>query len=359
MKNILAIETSCDETAAAIVCGRRIIANKIYSQILLHRKWGGVVPSLAKKAHEEKIDYVVEEVLKKIAKNPKSPFSAFKKIDAIAVTYGPGLAIALEVGIKKAKELAEKFNKPLIGVNHLEGHIYSCFAQNRRGNPKREFNFPYLVLIVSGGHTELVLFKNHLDYQVLGKTIDDAAGEALDKAAKMLGLGYPGGPVIERLAEKGDPNFYYFPRPLLSKKNLDFSFSGLKTAFYYFLKKKPESFRLNNLNHLASSFQQAVFDVLLKKLELGVEFTKIKNILVVGGVAANQKLRKEVFKLTKKIKGKVFFPPFKTLYGDNAAMIGIAGYYRLYFGFFLKNKQKLDRVPRLQLGDDSLYFSQP
>ena len=225
-KTILAIDTSCDETSVAIVEGRRVLSHVEYSQIAMHVKWGGVVPSIARRAHEERIDWVVDQAVKKFE---------IKNIDCIAVTYGPGLAIALEVGIKKAKELTRKFKKKLIAVNHLEGHIYSSFVQNSRGNPIRDFRFPYLALVISGGHTEIVLWRDHLKYEVLGETLDDAAGEALDKAAKMLDLGYPGGPVIERLAkEVQNKDFYNFPRPMLKSKTLEFSFSGLKTAFFYF-----------------------------------------------------------------------------------------------------------------------------
>jgi N6-L-threonylcarbamoyladenine synthase len=341
---ILAIDTSCDETSVAVTDGRRILANEIYSQILIHKKWGGVVPSLAKRAHEERIDWVIEEAFKKLKiKNLKL------KINHIAVTYGPGLAVALEVGIAKAKELAKKYNKKIIAVNHMEGHIYSCFAQNRNGNPKGEFSFPYLVLLVSGGHTELVIFKNHLDYQIIGETIDDAGGEALDKAAKMLGLGYPGGPVIERLAKIGNPNYHKFPRPLIRSKDLNFSFSGLKTSFFYFIKNLKEEQRIKNLNNLVSSYQEAVFDSLLYKLKLAIKETGIKNILAAGGVLANLYLRKRIRQLVKKYQGQVLFPLFKNLYGDNAAMIGIAAYYKAEKGIFVKDWKKLDRVPRLSL----------
>ena len=233
---ILAIETSADETAAAAVDGRRVLSNAIYSQILIHKKWGGIFPSLAKRAHEEKIDFIISEALKKSKiTNPKS------QLDFIAVTQGPGLAVSLEVGIKKAKELSGRYGKKIISVNHLEGHIYSSFVQNSHGKPARDFDFPYLALIISGGHTELVKFTDHLKYEVIGETIDDAAGEALDKAAKLLGLGYPGGPVIEKLAElAGNTDVYKFPRPMLKSQDLNFSFSGLKTSFYYFLKKNPQ-----------------------------------------------------------------------------------------------------------------------
>ena len=357
---ILAIETSCDETAAAVVDGRRVLGNAVYSQILIHKKWGGVVPSLAKKAHEERIDMVIEEALKKakqyvILGSKATPESGrswtsqddiWPNIDYIAVTYGPGLAIALEVGINKAKELAKRYNKKLIAVNHMEGHIYACFGQNSKGNPKREFKFPYLALLVSGGHTELVLFKDHIDYEVLGETLDDAAGEALDKAAKMLGLGYPGGPVIERLAENVDnKDFYKLPRPMIKSKDLNFSFSGLKTSFYYMLKKNPHE----QLALLASSFQEAVFDSILFKLESAVKQTGIKNVVVGGGVISNQRLRNRLRGLLKQYSGEVIFPPYKYLCTDNAAMIGIAASYKAEKGEFIKDLARLDRIPRLRL----------
>ena len=343
---ILAIDTSCDETSAAITDGRRVLSNIIYSQVLLHKKWGGVVPSIAKRAHEERIDFVVEEALKK--------FSIFnfqfsmKKIDYITVTQGPGLAVALEVGIKKAKELAIKFNKKLISVNHLEGHIYSAFVENSQGNPKIDFKFPYLVLIISGGHTEFVIFKNHLEYEVIGSTLDDAAGEALDKAAKLLGLGYPGGPVLERLAkEVENKDFHNFPRPMLKSNDLNFSFSGLKTSFYYFLKKNPN--QISEIKLLASSFQEAVFDTIIKKTEKAIEQTGINRLIVGGGVIANLHLRQLFRKLVEKYHGEVLFPSYKYLTGDNAAMIGVVAGFKAEKDLFVKNIDELDRIPRWSL----------
>lgn len=344
---ILAIDTSCDETSIALTDGRRIIVNQIYSQILIHKKWGGVVPSLAKRAHEERIDWVIGETLKKVANRHAC---SLRNIDYIAVTYGPGLAVALEVGIRKAKELAEKYHKKIISVNHMEGHIYSCFAQNRNGNPKRAFQFPYIGLLVSGGHTELVLFKDHITYQILGETVDDAAGESLDKAAKMLGLGYPGGPIIEHLAISGDPRYQIFPRPMSGAKDLNFSFSGLKTAFFYHLKNLDQKEKINHLNDLAASFQEAVFDSLLNKLTLAMKKTQIINILVAGGVVANLDFRQRVRKLVKKAGGQVLFPTSKSLYGDNAAMIGIAAYYKAQKNIFVEDISIFERVPRLKLG---------
>lgn len=369
---ILSIDTSCDETAAAVTDGRKVLSNVIYSQVLLHKKWGGVVPSIAKRAHEEKIDFVIEEALNKFNRSmhnfltPKEPStkwvprrkkltsSLFNKIDYIAVTYGPGLAIALEVGIKKAKELAKKYNKRLIAVGHMEGHIYSAFGQNSKGNPRREFQFPYLCLLVSGGHTELVLWKDHLEYEILGETQDDAVGEALDKAAKLLGLGYPGGPVIDRLAqEAGNSDFYKFARPMMKHKDLHFSFSGLKTSFYYRLREMPESEKVERLRELASSFQEAAFDSLLRKTEDAIKQTGVSKLVLGGGVSANLYLRKRLRQLVQNppagVKGEVIFPPFKYLCTDNAAMIGIAAHYHALKANFVKDLDVLDRIPRLKL----------
>ncbi len=349
---IFSIETSCDETAAAVVEGRKALANTIYSQALIHKKWGGVVPSLAKRAHEEKIDWVLEETLRKLQKAGVK--KGFDNMDFFAVTVGPGLAISLEVGIKKAQKLAVDYLKPLIPVNHLEGHIYSVFVQNSKGNPERRIEFPYLAFIVSGGHTELVLFEDHLKYKVIGRTLDDAAGEALDKAAKMLGLGYPGGPVIERLAKEVDNrDFYNFPRPMIRRPDLDFSFSGLKTSFYYFIKKSGEKFVVEHLKELASSFQEAVFDALVIKLERAMKRTGVCKVIVAGGVSVNRRFRLLVRRIVKKNNGKVLFPPFDYLTSDNAAMIGVAASFKAERGLYLKEKEilDLDRYPRLKLSD--------
>lgn len=377
--NILAIDTSCDETSVAVTDGRKVLSNVIYSQVLLHKKWGGVVPSIAKRAHEERIDFVVEATLMKLRRLPKilSQLNSsssekglvkhlvskdfisrlFENIDAVAITQGPGLAVALEVGIKKAKELAIKYNKKLISVNHLEGHIYSAFVQNSQGNPKCDFKFPYLALIVSGGHTEFVIFKNHLEYEIIGSTLDDAAGEALDKAAKLLGLGYPGGPVIERLAyEVGNVDNHSFPRPMLKSKDLNFSFSGLKTSFYYFLKEKTSAVKkeqnqvkTTEVKFLASSFQEAVFDTLIKKTEKAIKLTTINQLIVVGGVVANKRLRNLMRALIKKYRGEILFPTYKYLTGDNAAMIGIVANYKAERGLFVSNFDLLDRIPRMSI----------
>jgi len=345
---ILAIETSCDETAAAVVTERKILGNAIYSQILIHKKWGGVVPSLAKKAHEERIDMVIKQALQKAK-------TRIENIDAIAVTYGPGLAIALEVGINKAKELAKKYSRKLIAVNHMEGHIYANFAQNNKGNPRRDLIFPYLVLLISGGHTELVLWRSELQFEILGETVDDAAGEALDKAAKLLNLGYPGGAVIERLAgQVKNSDSYKFPRPMSRSDDLNFSFSGLKTSFYYFLKRMDKKEISKNLRELASSFQEAVFDSLQIKLEKAIKQTGVKKIIVGGGVISNQYLRGRLRLQIKKVEGEVIFPPQKYLCTDNAAMIGIAASFRAKHQVFVKDLDKLDRIPRLRLGSSDI-----
>jgi len=358
--HILAIDTSCDETSVAVTDGRKVLSNVIYSQVLLHKKWGGVVPSIAKRAHEERINFVVES-----ACHPRGGGDPelLNSIDYIAVTQGPGLAVALEVGIKKAKELAKKYRKKLIAVNHLEGHIYSAFVQNSQGNPKRDFNFPYLALIISGGHTEFVIFKNHFEYEIIGQTLDDAAGEALDKAAKLLGLGYPGGSVLERLATQVDNiDEYNFPRPMLKSGDLNFSFSGLKTSFYYFLKgqdgKKAKisevkleqnRVRTSEVRLLASSFQEAVFDTLIKKTEMAIKLTTINQLIVVGGVTANLRLRKLMRNLAKKYQGKVLFPTYKYLSGDNAAMIGVVAGYKADKKLFVEDIDEIERIPRMGL----------
>jgi N6-L-threonylcarbamoyladenine synthase len=339
--NILAIDTSCDETAVAVTNGRRILSNVIYSQVSLHQKWGGVVPILAKRAHEERINGVVDLAVK------KSKLS-WKEIGAIAVTQGPGLAIALGVGIQKAFELSQLYKKPIIGINHLEGHLYSVFAQNSKGNPKRDISFPYLSMIISGGHTEFVLWKDHLEYKILGATVDDAAGEALDKAGKLLGLGYPAGAVLERLAEKvNHRDEYHFPRPMLHSGDLRFSFAGLKTSFYYYLKTISEEEKQSKLTELASSFQEAVFDTILFKAEKAIQQTGVVNIVIGGGVSANFYLRKRFRALAKKHKGSVYFPSVKSLTGDNAAMIGIAAWKKAEDGQF--SNLIPERLPRMNL----------
>jgi len=350
--NIFSIDTSCDETAAAIVSGRKVLSSVIYSQSLMHEKWGGVVPSIAKRAHIERIDWVIERTIKKAR---RAGISGWSDIDAIAVTYGPGLAIALEVGVNKAIELSKKHGKPIVGVNHMEGHLYSSLVQNSQGKPDFKFKFPYLGLLVSGGHTELIYFKDHLKYEILGEKRDDAAGEALDKAARMLGFGYPGGEVIERLAKKVDnKDFIHFTRPMNTPGNMEFSFSGLKTALYYYLKKLPESEKAEKLEEIASSFQEAVFYSLVKKTEIAMKKTGINQVILGGGVAVNKRLRFLLRNMIKKHEGALFLPSQKYLNFDNAAMIGLVGNIRAEKKLFVKDVSELDRVARLSLLQSSI-----
>jgi len=363
MNLILAIDTSCDETSAAVTDGRRVLSNVISSQIMIHKNYGGVYPALAKRAHEARIDFVVQKAIDIAKKNFQ--ISNFKfQIDAIAVTQGPGLAIALEVGIKKAKQLSVDASLPLVAINHLEGHIYSCLGENSKGLPHREIIFPALCLIVSGGHTELVLMHEHQTYEVIGATLDDACGEALDKAAKILKLGYPGGPVIEKLAEQAFQNFkiqiprfdrearranFKFSTPLKEKTNLSFSYSGLKTQLLYTVEKMTDQDLGKNLTSLAFSFQDACFEQIIRKTSQAIKVYQPKTLVCGGGVIANKYLRKLLRRLAKKNKTPVFFPPYKNLITDNAAMIGIAAYYKMRRKEFVKDLGKLDREPRMEL----------
>lgn len=320
---ILSIDTSCDETAAAVTLNDHILSNITFSQILMHEKFGGVVPDIARRNHEERIDGVVEKAL-------KSARTKIEDVDAIAVTFGPGLAIALGVGINKAKELAKRYEKPLIPVNHMEGHTYACFAKNSKGKPERSILFPALVLLVSGAHTELVYMKKHTSYEVIGKTRDDAAGEALDKAARII-LNehiYPGGSVVERLALKGDENFLALPIPMKQSKDLDFSYSGIKTALLYAVQEMGDKERNLHMSDLAASFQKSVFTSIAIKVRAALDQYNVSSILVGGGVGANEYLRNIVRSEARKHKIPVYFPYSKKLYGDNAAMIGVAAYYK-------------------------------
>ncbi|MFA5828758.1 MAG: tRNA (adenosine(37)-N6)-threonylcarbamoyltransferase complex transferase subunit TsaD [Candidatus Shapirobacteria bacterium] len=376
---VLAIETSCDDTCAAVLENDRILSNVVSSQINLHAQWGGVVPDIAKRAHMERIMPVVMTALKRAKSLSASPLlpltremeKLMNEIDVIAVTVGPGLAPALGVGVNTAKELAIKYKKKLVAVNHVEGHILSNLAKNRKGKPEREIEYPALVLTVSGGHTKIILMNQNdqfsisnsqflknkkvpnkiggFQYQVVGETLDDAAGEALDKAAKLMGLGYPGGPIIERLAEGGDQNFLELPRPMADKKILDYSFSGLKTSFYYKIKDWPKDKVAQNLHDLAASYQAAVFEMLLRKFKLAIEKCEPKSLMACGGVMANVTLRKQLRMLARKFKLPIFMPYTKILNTDNAGMIGVAGYFKAMRGEFVKDIEGLDRNPRAQL----------
>jgi len=348
--NILAIDTSCDETSVAVTNGQRVLGNVIFSQVKLHAPYGGVYPTIAKREHLTKINPAIALVLKKA-------HMQITDIDAFAVTFGPGLAPALEIGINKAKKLALQFHKPLIPVNHLEGHIYSSFLRNKNNQPNRKIIFPLLSLVASGGHTEIVWMKEDLNYQILGATLDDAVGESLDKAAKMLGLGYPGGPIIEKLAQTGNENKYPLPIPMLKSADLNYSYSGLKTAFKRLVGSLSEEERLQNLNHLCASFQKAAFVHLLDKFNKAIAKTAPKMIILGGGVIDNKLLRQKVRQLISNQPLPTYFPFFKYASGDNAAMIGIVADLKFTHQKYLQTRAEinsLDRNPRASLNSSCL-----
>ena len=315
-KYILAIESSCDETSAAVVVnGREVLSNVIASQIDTHKKYGGVVPEVASRMHIEAISGVVEEALKEAN-------VTLDKIDAIGVTYGPGLVVALLVGLQFAKGLSFATKKPLIGVNHIEGHICANYIQHKELKP------PFVSLVVSGGHTFIVHVKDYGNYEVIGQTRDDAAGEAYDKVARALGLGYPGGPKIDKLAKEGNPRAIVFPKANFHEETLDFSFSGVKSAVLNYLNKcKMQNIEVNKAD-VAASFQKAVINVLKENVLLTCKKKNIKTIAIAGGVASNSSLREELIKEANKRGIEVLFPA-PVLCTDNAAMIGSAAYFNM------------------------------
>ena len=329
---ILGIESSCDDTSAAVLENNKILANIIANQEV-HRKYGGVVPELASRAHQQNIIPVVDTALK-TAGIDKSMLSA------IAFTRGPGLLGSLLVGTSFAKSLALGLNIPLIEVDHLQAHILAHFIQNEEGNKKIP-TLPFLCLTISGGHTQIVLVKDHPDMEIIGKTIDDAAGEAFDKAAKILGLPYPGGPAIDKLAKEGNPDRFTFPKPKIP--NLDFSFSGLKTSFLYFVRdrlKENSAFIEQNKADLAASIQKTIVDILMDKLITASGKTGIKEIAIAGGVSANSLVRKRLTETGNELGWNVFIPEFEYS-TDNAAMIAIVG----YFKYLKKDFAGQDAVP--------------
>ena len=343
---ILSIDTSCDETAAAVTEDTKILSNIVWSQASAHAKFGGVMPSLAQRMHEERIDWVIERAIK-ISK------LKVQKLDAIAVTVGPGLSIALGVGISKAKELAIKYNKKLFAVNHLEGHILSSLARTK--NLQLTINnlqLPALGLVVSGGNTILVKINKIGSYETLAQTTDDALGEALDKAARMLGLGYPGGAILEQLARDGNTTSYKLPIPILGQEERRmFTYSGLKTAMSRLVEsEKPLS--KEKIYNLATCFQDVAFTHLIRVCSHVINNSKftINNLLVGGGVSANVELRKRLRKMCKKSKIEVSFPYSKKLTGDNAAMIGIAAYFKSQRGEFVE-VDNIDRKPNAKITD--------
>ena len=315
---ILAIETSCDETAAAILKFNKngsfkILSNIIASQIKIHAQYGGVVPHLAAREHEKNLPYILKQAMRQAMLN-------YHEIDYIAVTAGPGLSPCLWRGINVAKSLAKHYKKKIIAINHLEGHIYSYQLS---ALSCQTLKFPALALIVSGGHTQLVLIKDYLKYQLLGQTLDDAAGEAFDKTAKLLNLGYPGGPIVSKMAESGNPKKYDLPRPIMNSKDFNFSFSGLKTAVLY-LVRDLEPLSKKEIKNICASFEQAVVDVLIHKTQKAIQEFKPKTILFGGGVLANKLLRN----IIKKKISNYYLPNIKYT-GDNAAMIALAAYFHV------------------------------
>lgn len=311
---ILAIETSCDETAVAIIAdGRRILANEIYSQIDIHKLYGGVVPEIASRNHLDKISQMVDHAL-------KSAQLTFEDIDAIAVTYGPGLVGALLVGVNYAKALAYALNKPLIPVNHIHGHMFSALLEYGDLTP------PFVCLIASGGHTHLVIVDDYQQFRVIGKTRDDAVGEAYDKVARTLGLPYPGGPQIDALAKSGDGQAIHFTRTYLEKDSYDFSFSGIKSGVLNYLNSAQQRGEAVNPADIAASFQEAVIDVLVDKSIMALQAYGHQRLVIAGGVAANSRLRERLNSACVAENIDVYYPPLK-LCTDNAAMIGCAAYY--------------------------------
>ena len=333
---ILAIETSCDETAAAVVKnGREVLSNVISSQIDLHTLYGGVVPEIASRKHMEQINQVVDEALKEAA-------VSMEDITAVAVTYGPGLVGALLVGVSHAKALAYAAGKPLIGVHHIEGHISANYIENKELKP------PFGCLVVSGGHTHLVHVKDYGKYEVLGKTRDDAAGEAFDKVARAVGLGYPGGPKIDKLAKEGNPLAIEFPRAKITGSQYDFSFSGIKSAVLNYINHCEMKNETINKADLVASFQKAVVDVLVDHAIESVKEYGFDKLAIAGGVASNSALR-EAMRTACEKNNVTFYHPSPVLCTDNAAMIGAAAYYEYLAG----NRAPLDlnAVPSLKLGE--------
>lgn len=313
----LGIETSCDETSVSVIQdGRHILSNSIFSQIKWHEKFGGVVPEIASRKHLEAISHTAQDAL-------DDAKIGFNDIDLISVTCGPGLVGALLVGVSYAKGLAYALKKPLIGVNHIEGHIYANFLET-------DFEPPFLCLVVSGGHSHLVYVKDYGNYEVMGRTVDDAAGEAFDKVARALGLGYPGGPLIDKAARLGDENAIPFPVAHFEEGNLSFSFSGIKSAVLNYLNNSKQKGQSIIMEDVAASFQKAVVDALVENTLTAAKIKGVKTIALAGGVAANSRLREEIH---RRAEGEfmVHYPPM-ILCTDNAAMIACVGHYRYAMG---------------------------
>ncbi len=402
INTILSIDTSCDDTSVAVTHKNMVLSNVVSSQIEMHRKWGGTVPGIARLEHENRIDKVIETALRQAISNAKKSKqkgaineiaksdikSIYNLIDAVAVTQGPGLAIALEVGIKKAKEISILYNLPIIAVDHMEGHLLSSFARglNSQADPLTEINFPALGILISGGHTQIIYVKGFGKYEIIGETLDDALGEAYDKVARILKVGYPGGKVIEELAKRGDENAYKLPIAMQNSPDLNVSYSGLKTAVLYLTRDLAGESRVQNrqkskswtqdtnlevseekinLNRkqiidIAASFQNAAIETLINKVQKALKTHPVKSILLGGGVVSNAKVRYSIRKLareTKKgidIQPVVYYPYSKKLFQDNAAMIGISAYLSSQRNskdkYLPHDHSKLDRNPGMRLG---------
>lgn len=332
--NVLAIESSCDETSCAIVKnGRWVISNIISSQIDIHKRFGGVVPEVASRMHLEAINNIVDQALKEAK-------MSLEDVDVIAVTKGPGLVGALLVGISEAKALSYVTKKPLVGVNHMKGHICAAFITHKDLNP------PFICLLISGGHTYLVEVKDFNDMKVIGKTMDDACGEAYDKVARSLGMPYPGGPCVEECAKSGNEKAIDFPRAMLEKDSYDFSFSGLKTAVLNYLNSKKQKNEEISKEDVCASFQRAVFDVLISKTKRLMQEKNLDKLVVAGGVSANNTLKNEIEKMAKENNYKTYFPK-KILCTDNAAMIASSGYFEYLDG--TRDDFSLNVLPNLEL----------
>lgn len=333
---VLAIESSCDETAAAVVTnGREVLSNIISSQIDIHKLYGGVVPEIASRKHIEKINQVIEEALREAGKT-------LEDMDAICVTYGPGLVGALLVGVGAAKAISYATGKPLVGVHHIEGHISANYIANPELEP------PFLCLVASGGHSHLVIVRDYGEYEILGRTRDDAAGEAFDKVARAIGLGYPGGPKIDRMAKEGNAEAIEFPRASIEGSPYDFSFSGLKSAVLNYI----NGCKMKGVDYseadIAASFQKAVVDVLVNHTMLAAKDYQIDKIAIAGGVACNSALR-DGMKKACEVNDYEFYMPTPILCTDNAAMIGAAGYFEFKKG--VRHGLDLNAIPNLRLGE--------
>lgn len=333
---VLAVESSCDETAAAVVKnGRDVLSNVIYSQIALHTEYGGVVPEIASRKHIEKINQVIEQALLEAHKD-------LRQMDAIAVTYGPGLVGALLVGVSEAKAISFATGIPLVGVHHIEGHISANYIENKDLEP------PFICLVVSGGHSHLVVVKEYGEYEIIGRTRDDAAGEAFDKVARAIGLGYPGGPKIDKISRQGNPDAIHFPRAKVGDAEYDFSFSGLKSAVLNYLNSCQMKGEEIVTADVAASFQRAVIDVLVEHSIRAVKKYGCRKFAIAGGVASNSALR-EAFERECEKEGIAFYHPSPIYCTDNAAMIGTAAYYEFLKG--VRHGFDLNAVPNLKLGE--------